>query len=113
MEKVAKLDEIDKEIINVSSITHSVTWALTPSQAITSLVSLVSDGWSSKRRRHFSSFSIQYIDSPPEDPLEWVLKSFLIDFRHCHGRQTGIAIGKELVVVLKKFGLEEKVCLSP
>jgi hypothetical protein len=52
MEKAAKLDDIDLDLVT----------------GINSLVSIVYDGWSSKRRQSFASYSIQYIYSPPEDP---------------------------------------------
>jgi hypothetical protein len=75
------------------------------------LVSIVYDGWSSKRRRPFSSISIQYIHSPQEDPYDWTLKSHLLAFNHTVGRHTGIMVGKDLVSVIEKFGLQNKVGL--
>ena len=68
------------------------------------------DGWSTKGRRSFSSFSIQYIHSPSEDPHVWCLKSHLIEFKRSVGRHTGNMIEEETVVVIKKFGMEKKVC---
>ena len=84
---------------------------LTSEQNIPSLASVVYDGWSSKRRRPFSSISIQYIHSPPEDPYDWSLKSHLLAFNRTIGRHTGIMVGKDLVSVIRKFGLEHKVSL--
>ncbi|KAM6498412.1 hypothetical protein JOM56_006360 [Amanita muscaria] len=58
LEKVAKLDLIDMELI----------------ANIPSHISVIWDGWSTKRRRPFSSLSIQYISSPlPDDPYNWTL----------------------------------------
>ena len=83
-------------------------------QRISSLVSIVWDGWSSKRHCPFSSYSIQYIDSHPNDPYDWSLKSHLIAFNRTVGRHTGQMVGKDLVGVIQKFGLENKVsfCFS-
>jgi hypothetical protein len=80
-------------------------------QHIPSLVSIVYDGWSSKRRRPFSSVSIQYIHSPPDDPHDWSLKNHLLAFNQTVGRHTGMMVGKDLVSVIEKFGLERKVSL--
>ena len=93
MEKVAKLDEIDLDLVT----------------SINSLVSIVYDGWSSKRRRSFASYSIQYIYSPPEDPYHWSLKSHLLDFHQTVGRHTGLMVGNDIVGVIRKFGLKDKV----
>jgi len=93
MEKVAKLDEIDLDLV----------------KGIDSLVSIVYDGWSSKRRRSFASYSIQYIYSPPEDPYHWSLKSHLLDFHRTVGRHTGLMVGNDIVGVIRKFGLKDKV----
>jgi len=93
MEKVAKLDEIDLDLVT----------------GINSLVSIVYDGWSSKRRRSFVSYSIQYIHSPPEDPYHWTLKSHLLDFHRTVGRHTGLMVGNDIIGVIRKFGLKDKV----
>jgi hypothetical protein len=93
MEKVAKLDEIDLDLVT----------------GIDSLVSIVYDGWSSRRRRSFASYSIQYIYSPPEDPYHWSLKSHLLEFHRTVGRHTGLMVGNDIVGVIQKFGLKDKV----
>jgi hypothetical protein len=93
MEKVVKLDEIDLDLVT----------------SIDSLVSIVYDGWSSKRRRSFASYSIQYIYSPPEDPYHWSLKSHLLDFHRTVGRHTGLMVGNDIIGVIQKFGLKDKV----
>jgi len=76
---------------------------------ISSHISIIMDGWSTKGHCLFSSFSIQYIHSPPEDPHAWCLKSHLIEFKHSVGQHTGNMIGEEMVVVIKKYGMEKKV----
>ena len=93
MEKVAKLDEIDLDLVT----------------GINSLVSIVYNGWSSKRRQSFASYSIQYIYSPPKDPYHWSLKSHLLDFHWTVGRHTGLMIGNDIIGVIQKFGLKNKV----
>ncbi|KIL54969.1 hypothetical protein M378DRAFT_18373, partial [Amanita muscaria Koide BX008] len=65
-DKIHKLDEIDMNL----------------TADIPSLISVIFDGWSSKRRRAYSSISIQYIYSPPNDPYDWSLRSHLIAFNH-------------------------------
>ncbi|KAF8622375.1 hypothetical protein AX15_007067 [Amanita polypyramis BW_CC] len=64
MHKVECLDDIDTTLV----------------ENISSLVSIVWDGWSSKCHCPFSSYSIQYINSSPNDPYNWSLKSHLITF---------------------------------
>ena len=94
MEKVDKLDQIDLDLVT----------------SIDSLVSIVYDGWSSKRRRLFASYSIQYIYSSPEDPNHWSLKSHLLEFHRTVGRHTGLMVGNDMIDVIQKFGLKDKVC---
>ena len=93
MEKVEKLDKINLDLVT----------------SINSLVSIVYDGWSSKRRCSFASYSIQYIYSPPEDPYHWSMKSHLLDFHRTVGHHTGLMVGDDMVKVIQKFGLEDKV----
>ena len=57
------------------------------------------------------STSIQYIDSPPDDPFSWTLKSHLLAFENSVRWHTGILMGGELVDVIRKFNFEDKVCL--
>ena len=73
---------------------------------------MVMDGWSAKRRHQYSSFSIQYINEVSDTSKLWVLKSHLIDFKHSTGHHTGIRVGEELIEVITKFGLQEKVSLQ-
>ena len=72
----------------------------------------MTDGWSAMRHCQYSSFSIQYIDQPSDTPKLWVLKSHLINFKHSTGRHTGVRVGEELIEVIMKFGLQEKVSLQ-
>jgi len=92
-EKVEELDQIDVDLV----------------KSIGSLVSIVYDGWSSKRCRSFASYSIQYIYSPPKDPNHWSLKSHLLEFHQTVGRHTGLMVGSDMIDVIQKFGLKDKV----
>ncbi|SJL04268.1 uncharacterized protein ARMOST_07629 [Armillaria ostoyae] len=87
MKKVDVLDGIDRSIV----------------KGITSRISCTFDGWTTHRRRPYNSFTIHWIDSPPEDPTSWKLRSELLAFDRMHGRHTGEAVGKELVKVLSGF----------
>jgi hypothetical protein len=69
---------------------------------------VVWDGWSSGKRRPFTSFSISFIDSPPGDDSLWDLKKHLIEFNSPLGRHTGQLIGEDLVATIRKFGLDTK-----
>lgn len=110
MDKVLKLDDIDKEIITVSLIIIQFKGNLTNEwQNTSSLISIVWDGWSTKRRRPFSSFSIQYIHASPENPCLWTVKSHLIEFKRSIGQHTGKQQGEELVNVIRKFDFQKKV----
>ena len=72
----------------------------------------MTDGWLAMHRQQYLSFSIQYIDQPSDMPKLWVLKSHLIDFKHSTGHHTGVRVGEELIEVITKFGLWEKVSLQ-
>jgi hypothetical protein len=76
---------------------------------IDSLVSIVYDGWSLRRHRSFASYSIQYIYSPPDNPYHWSLKSHLLEFHWTVGRHTGLMVGNDIIGVIQKFGLKDKV----
>ncbi|KAJ3492900.1 hypothetical protein NLJ89_g11143 [Agrocybe chaxingu] len=81
-------------------------------KAIPSRISGVYDGWSTQRRRPYSSFSISYIHSPPDDDTAWELKTHLLDFSHVVGRHTGELIGQDLTRVVKKFNFGDKTAAS-
>lgn len=94
MEKVDELDQIDLDLVT----------------SINSLVSIVYDSWSSKRCQSFASYSIQYIYSSPEDPNHWSLKSHLLEFHQTVGQHTGLMVGNDMIDVIQKFRLKDKVC---
>jgi hypothetical protein len=75
-------------------------------------VSVIWDGWSSRRRRPFTSFSISFIDSPRNNHTSWELKKYLLEFNSPVGRHTGKLIGQDLLATIKKFGLGEKVSMN-
>lgn len=92
-EKVDKLDQIDVDLV----------------KSIESLVSIVYDSWSSKRHQSFSSYSIQYIYSPPKNPNYWSLRSHLLEFHQTVGHHTRLMVGSDMISVIQKFGLKDKV----
>ena len=108
-DKVAKLDGIDIRLIAVRLFLPFVCPAAHEAQEIPSRISIVHDGWSTKRRRPFSSICIQYIHSDPDTPRIWTLKNQLLNFKRTIGRHTGILVGQELVDVVGKFGFVSKV----
>ena len=73
------------------------------------LLSIVWDGWLSKQCHPYSLFLMQYIHSPCNDPYTWTLKNHLLTFNHTAGHHTGEMVGKDLVDVICKFKLEDKV----
>lgn len=89
---------------------HTIVYV---SQNITSRVTGVFDGWSTRRRRPFMAFLIQFIHSPPENPNAWSLKALLLAFKHTVGRHNGKMIGHELVTISKEYNLEDKVYFQP
>ena len=80
-------------------------------QNIQGLVSVIYNGWSSRCRRPFSSYSIQFVDVVQDDPYMWTLTSHLIAFEHSVGRHSGIMAGNELLRIIDRFGFREKVLL--
>jgi hypothetical protein len=109
-EKVMKLDVIDRSLISVSlRIPMPLFWIQYCYQDIQGLVSVIYDGWSSKQRRPFSSYSIQFVNSPLDDPYKWSLASHLIAFKHTIGRHSGIMIGNEMATIIDEFGFRKKV----
>ena len=108
--KVLQLEELTLAIVKVRSSCFNLCWSLlTNQQRIPSKVSTIWDGWSTRKRRPFTSFSISFIDSPPDNDTLWVLKNYLLEFNSPVGRHTGELIGKDLVNTTRKFRLEKKV----
>ena len=78
-------------------------------KAIPLKVSTIWDGWSTRKRQPFTSFSISFIDSPADNDTLWKLKNYLLEFNSPVGRHTGELIGMDLVNTTRKFRLEKKV----
>ena len=110
--KVHKLDGIDKQLLLVSiwhyGINCSIYWGHTIWD-IGSHVSIIFDKWSTKHCHPYSSISIQYINSPPDNPHLWTLKSHLLTFDHTCGHHTRDMTGQGLVKIIQKFSFEDKV----
>ena len=104
------LNKIDKEIIAVSIPYVLLTALLTTLwQGISSLVSGVYDGWTTKCRCPFLSFSIQFVHSPQHNPYKWSLNTHLLAFKHTVGHHTGEMLGQELMNIVREFELKDKV----
>ena len=111
-EKIARLDEIDSQLIAVSIYLLIIMFQTHKQfQNILSLVSIVWDRWSSKRCHSYSSFVMQYIHAPANDLYTWSLKNHLLTLNHTVGHHTREMVGKELVDVIHKFKLDNKVLL--
>ena len=111
LEKIEKLNEIDKALIAVCFLTHLTASSNRSDYDRMSPLAFPSFGMAGPRNAapNFFIFSIQYIDSPPGNPQEWTLKRHLLVFNRTISRHSGEIVGKELVSVIKKFELEEKV----
>ena len=73
--KVLHLEELTLAIVKVRSSYLNLCWSfLINRQRIPSKVSTIWDGWSTRKRRPFTSFSISFIDSPPDNDTLWELK---------------------------------------
>jgi hypothetical protein len=108
--KVLQLEELTFAIVKVRCSSFNLCQSLpTNQQRIPSKVSTIWDGWSTRKRRPFTSFSISFIDSPPDNDTLWVLKKYLLEFNSPVGRHTGELIGKDLINTIRKFQLEKKV----
>lgn len=110
--KVIELEQSTLEIIKVCITLY--LYLCPPSlliipQRIPSKVTPVWDGWSTRKRRPYTSFSISFIDSPPGNDSLWELKKYLLEFNSPVGRHTGELIGQDLVRTIRKFRLEDKV----
>ena len=53
---------------------------------------------------------MHYIDSPKDQPEQWVLKEAQLAFALLEGHHTGANIALILAGVLKQYGIYEKVC---
>jgi hypothetical protein len=78
-------------------------------EAIDSRITLLSDGWSAKKRTGYNAIGIQYIESDPVDETSWRLRRNILTFEASPGRHTGEEIGKELLKTVKKFNFGSKV----
>ena len=108
--KVLQLEELTLDLVKVcSSCIKLCQSLLTNQQHIPSKVSTIWDGWSTRKRQPFTSFSISFIDSPPDNDNLWALKNYLLEFNSPVGRHTGELIGMDLVNTTRKFRLEKKV----
>ena len=114
VKKVKKLDKIDREIIQVSPISSDIFNLCMTIYFLENIITRICDDGQmvSKAFHQYSSFSIQYIDKPSDTSKLWVFKSHLINFKHSTRCHTGVRVGEELIEVIMKFGLQEKVSVQ-
>ena len=102
--------EVTLDIVKVCSSCLNLCFSLPMNQQhIPSKVLTIWDGWSTRKWQLFTSFSISFIDLPPDNDTQWVLKNYLLEFNSPVGRHTGKLIGRDLVNTTRKFKLEKKV----
>ena len=108
--KVLQLEELTLAIVEIYSSCLNLCQSLPNNQKHIPLkVSTIWDGWSTHKRRPFTSFSISFVDSPLNNNTLWVLKKYLLEFNSPMGRHTSKLIGKDLINTIQKFWLERKV----
>ena len=111
----AKVIELEQSMLEIIKVCITLYLYLCPPslliipQRIPSKVTPVWDGWSTRKRRPYTSFRISFIDSPPGNDSLWELKKYLLKFNSPVGRHTGELIGQDLVRTIRKFQLEDKV----
>jgi hypothetical protein len=63
------------------------------------------DTWTSPNNRVFLAITVHYAASAPDDPCQ-----FLLDFVEVPCSHTGKMLAKVFEVVVKQFGISDKVC---
>ena len=69
------------------------------------------DGWLTKCRCPYSAFAVHYINYAPNKPNDWFIKSHLLAFEPTIGCHTRNAIGHNIVNILERFGITDKVSI--
>lgn len=58
-------------------------------QALVSKISFTFDAWTSEPGDPYLSITAHYIDTPPECPMDWELRTDQLAFKSIEGRHTG------------------------
>jgi len=69
------------------------------------------DAWTSKPYHPYLAITTNYIDVPSDQPSEWELKSKLMGFKELQGSHSGANIAVDIVEVLDKYNIRNKVSL--
>jgi len=67
------------------------------------------DAWTSKSYDLYLTITAHYIDSPPDQPYEWQLKSKVLGFEELRGRHSGENMATMISEVLDGYDIKDKV----
>ena len=73
-------------------------------------ISFTFDTWTSDPGHNFLSVTAHYIDSPKDQPDQWMLRDIQLAFAPLEGHHTGANIASVLEGVLERYGICEKIC---
>jgi hypothetical protein len=74
-------------------------------------ISITLDAWTSKAYDPYLGVTAHYIDSPPQRPNEWTLKSDILGFTEIKGNHGGANQAATVLRVLDRYGIRDKVSL--
>jgi hypothetical protein len=81
-------------------------------QDILGKISVTFDGWTSKSRDAYLSFTIHYITSPPDCLMEWQLENEVLALPHLEGGHSSLNQGDVIVRVVDHYEISKKVSHS-
>lgn len=86
---------------------------LTISKRVDGEISFTFDTWTSEDGGgdNYLSVTAHYIDSPEDQPDQWVLREVQLAFSPLEGPHTGANIASVISDVLKRYEIREKVCI--
>jgi hypothetical protein len=68
------------------------------------------DSWTSSAYDPYLAITAHYIDSPPDQPSEWSLKTDLLGFTEINGNHGGANQASIMLRVLDQYDICDKVC---
>jgi len=76
-------------------------------------ISFTFDTWTSEGggSDNYLSVTAHYIDSPKDEPDQWVLRDVQLAFSPLEGHHTGANIASVISGVLERYEIREKVCI--
>lgn len=78
-------------------------------QGIQSQISITMDSWTSAAYDPYLAITAHYIDSPPDQPNEWSLKSDLLGFAEIEGNHGGANQASIILSVIDRYDVRDKV----